>query len=728
MTAVDVPEQELLGDDRGPRDALTGLLDIVVVISSACVVAASLGSDDLIGRQWIALVFFLLGPGWAFQRRAGAVLGAESLFVAVGSSLATVALAGHVTVTILDWHWAPVMVLLASATGATVAVQRWRTDVTGTSGPRTSVDRPVADPVEAGWLGARAWWVVVSVGVVAALFALGGLAGASTGDVDGYGLISAIPTSTWIGGGVVLLCAVAVLGPRPRDHAALAGLLALAALVIHGAPGIIEPHPRFPVAWLHTGFIDQISQNGVLLRDLDARFSWPGFFAGGALLDQVAGTDGTLWLIRFAPVFLTLLTCLGLWVLGRRLGFDAVPCGAAALGYLMLNWAGQDYFSPQGMAFILYLTVLVLTLRWFPGAGPASDSLLGRLLRSSSSDESPADVRAPADPTTLRWRVLAIVGLSSAIIVSHQLTPGFLTIVLLGLGLTGLISLRWLGVMVALLTVAWLSFGGETWWLGHLDTLTGSVGDVGSIVEENVSERSGGASEAREVLLQARLGLSAVVWLTTAALLLRSWWRGPSRATLVLAVLTAAPFPLLAAQPYGGELVIRIYFFVLPPAVLVLVLALVPDDAVSALRRGLFGLALVALLPLLMLARFGNEEFEMVLDEDRTVADTLMAEAPRGSTVFIANGQALVNFERVGELRYRSLYPPAAEEVIGFLEGADPDEGRFVYLSRPQDLYLQQTESRPVGWMEELGDDLIDTDRFIVHRHGPTGSVLEFLG
>lgn len=710
--------------DRSRRDHLTAALDMAVVIASACVVAASLGADDLWGRRWMALGFVLFGPGWALQRQFRRLAGAESVFVAVGTSLATVAVAGHLTVTLLSWHWAPIMVGLGTATGASVLLQRWRADVRG-GGPTLSWGAaPSADGASEHWLAPRAWWAVAGAGALGGFAALAGLLSADAADIDGRGLVSALPASVWIGAGVALAAVIGLLGPRPRDHVAMAALLALATFVIHGAPGLVEPHPRFPVAWLHVGFVEQVSADGALLRDFDARFSWPGFFAGGGLLDRAAGTEGTLWLVRFTPVVVTLLGCLGIWVLGRLLGFGAVAAGAAATLFVALDWAGQDYFSPQATAFILYLTVLVVVLRWFGGAGPASGSRLAALLRLRDAAAEPAP--APGSTPAMGVRVLAVVALSWAMVVTHQLTPGFLTVVLLCLGVTGLIRLRWLGVMVALLTAAWLSFGGEAWWLGHLDTLTGSVGDVGGIVEDNVSERTGGATASRNLVLQARLGLSAAVWLTVSVLLARSWWRGPSRSTLVLAAMFGAPFPLLALQPYGGELLIRIYFLVLVPALLILTTAMFPVDGPALVRRAGLAVVVVSLLPVFALARFGNEQFEMVTDGDLATARVLLEQAPDDSVVFIANGQTLVNVARVGDLRYVSVDSPSAVSFQAALDDIDPSRGRFVYLTRSQDVFVQQTTSREAGWLHELGDELVATGDFEVHRHRPGGSVLEY--
>ena len=727
---VSAPTKERIRTGNGGRsDRLATGLDAVVLVTSAWMLAVSVGIDPLPGRRWAALVFLLLAPGWAAQRRLRATADAESVFVAVGTSIAIALVAGHLAVTVFGWHWAPVLFVLAAATGGSMGEQwlRW-----GPSGVRhaPSVESPIGSPVGDGvdaaggpWLDDRRWWTALGLGAVGGLVALVGLVGADQEDVGSLGLLPAIPVIAGIGAAMTVAAVVALLGERPRDHLASGGLLALLIVVLHGAPGIIEENPRFAVAWLHVGFVDHISTEGTLLTDLDARFSWPGFFAGGALLDRAAGTDGVLWMLRFAPVVFTGLACLGIWVLARSLRMSSTTAGGACLLFVVVNWSAQDYFSPQATAFLLTLLVFVLVSRWFPGRGPDPSGVVGRMLRWRGDADDVPTVDAD-EPSRELGRLVVVLGVCGAVIISHQLTPGFLTAALLALGLAGVIRLRWIGAMVLLMTAAWLSFAGEAWWLGHLDTLTGSVGDVGGIVEDNVGQRTAGADASRETVLRARLGLSLLLWGGAALVLARAWWAGPSRRDVFLAALFLSPFPLLVAQPYGGELVIRIFLFVLPAAALVLAGAVLGDAA--PWRRVILGVALIAALPLFALARFGNEAFEMVRDGDLETVQVLLDEAPDGTVVFVANGQALMNVDRVGDFRYVDLGDLAADAVVARLDGVDGAEARFVFLSRPQQVFGELSQSRTPGWLESAADELVATGDFVVHQNDARGAVLEY--
>ena len=189
---------------------------------------------------------------------------------------------------------------------------------------------------------------------------------------------TAMSSIYWVGlailiGGLVLVC----------YHGSRWAWLNVAALVaaLHGLPGLLEPNPRFSVAWIHTGFIDQISTNGTLLRSLDARFSWAGFFAGGGLLQRWAGTESLLWLVRYAPLFYNGISVVLVALLARRLRATEMQSVLAAAFFACLNWIGQDYFAPQATGFVLYLLIITVVLYAFPADPSLGHPWMIRLMR-----------------------------------------------------------------------------------------------------------------------------------------------------------------------------------------------------------------------------------------------------------------------------------------------------------------------------------------------------------
>src|SRR4051794_36514560 len=150
---------------------------------------------------------------------------------------------------------------------------------------------------------------------------------------------------------------------------------------LHGLPGLLEPNPRFSVSWIHSGFSQQIADNGTLLRSLDARFSWAGFFAGGGLLQRWAGTESLMWLVRYAPLFYNGVTVALVALLALRLWATPAQSVVAAALFCSLNWIGQDYFAPQATAFVLYLLIVTVVLSAFPADPSLGIRWLVRVMR-----------------------------------------------------------------------------------------------------------------------------------------------------------------------------------------------------------------------------------------------------------------------------------------------------------------------------------------------------------
>lgn len=747
-TGPDTTESALVRFQARPKSVdwvehVTSALDLSSV--AAATVAFLVAIDvDFVFQRWFALYFVLFGPGWAIVRWFGRRAGVAEIFLGIGMSLAVAAAAGHVAVTVLRWHWALPAGLIALATATAILIAR-RQDV-ARAAYRASLDRLRPTPVKAadavphpGVLPPSSVLAVGGIGLFAAVVAGAGLLAGDESRIGRLGLIDAVPAVSWAGISVLLVCAVLVVGEQRRHKLAFGVLFAAVLFLLHGSSGLLETHPRFPVAWLHTGFIDTIAEDGILLGRYDARFSWPGFFAGGAYLQQLTGTDSTMWLVRFAPVFINATAALGIWALGRSLRLGVVPRSLAILLFVVVNWTGQDYFSPQATAFVLVLTVLVLVSDYFPDVGPAVASRAGRTLRYRGARTGPN----PEQSSRLLFLCLALCGV---IVVVHQLSPVFLVAMLIGLALAQLITARWLGVTVALMTLAWLSFGSEIFWIFQLEKIVGDVGAVDEIVGANVGNRVTGALPSRELLLQARLGLTGVVWLAAAAAGFVSWRRGLGRRQLFLLTAMVAPFPALVAQPYGGELLIRIYLFTLPFAVLLIADAWLHErepSETSLLRRLQIGLVLVLVVPVFMLARFGNAEYESVSDPDIATYEALITAAPTGAEVFVDNRQTLIDWQRAGDFRFTSLdsvvlepldgVAPADElSIIGdaVLERLEQSSASsvFVYFTRSQQTYGEQTGRFGVGYLSDLVDELLETDRFLVVQRVGAGAVLEFVG
>ncbi|HMC79667.1 MAG TPA: hypothetical protein VKO35_03880 [Acidimicrobiia bacterium] len=338
---------------------------------------------------------------------------------------------------------------------------------------------------------------------------------------------------------------------RPLLAFQVIGLIVL----LDGLGPLVEPHASFATAWLHAGFSQYIAQHGATLPGLDARFSWPGFFALAAFLSRAAGLHSPVVFLRWAPLAFNLMYLPPLYAIFRAVTRNERVWWMGLALFYLASWVGQDYFSPQAFNFFLFLVFIAVALRWFrppmpdPGRGKPIERLIATWMQrlGGRGEERTPSRSAPAQRGAL-ITILAAVFLAMAL--SHQLTP----FLLLG-GLAALVifersTLRGFPVLLAVIMLAWISFGAIAFWSGHLSYIVGDFGKLGANVSTSLTGRIQG-SPGRIDVLAMRIVLAGAIALLALVGAIRRRRLGYGDWSVLL--LGFAPFPLLAVQSYGGE-------------------------------------------------------------------------------------------------------------------------------------------------------------------------------
>ncbi len=128
-----------------------------------------------------------------------------------------------------------------------------------------------------------------------------------------------------------------------------------------------------------------------MLPNYDARFSWPGMFAWSALLTVAGGRTQALAFMRWTPLVLDLLYLLPLRLILRNLCPNPKVAWTAAAVFVVGNWVEQDYFSPQGLAFLGFLSVVAVVLATGPAGRSRAPGSRGEPITSpEAGDGSPS--------------------------------------------------------------------------------------------------------------------------------------------------------------------------------------------------------------------------------------------------------------------------------------------------------------------------------------------------
>ncbi|MET8408808.1 lipopolysaccharide biosynthesis protein [Streptomyces sp. NPDC005195] len=540
------------------------------------------------------------------------------------------------------------------------------------------------------------------------------LGDASLDTMGGLGLVSVLPLPTLVGA-ALLVAVFASLLWTSSEHKGLLLVTLLATVVsLHALPAVIETEPRFATAWQHLGFLDYIDRTGSAVPDLDARWSWPGFFAAAAFVARACGAGDLTEVIRWWPLTMQLLYLAPMFLLVRSLRASWRAKWTGIWVFVLSGWVGQDYFSPQGFTYLLYLAFVAILLVWF-----RAPRVLWTKARPGEAEVEPTDRRQRA------VLLMVLIGLFAASVPAHQLTPFVMLGVLAVLVLVGRCELRGLPILFAVLVSVWIGFMAEPYWSGHFNELFGGVGGVGSNVSTSVSGRIQGGSSTHKLVLYARVLLAGGVMVFACW----GWWRRRDHKyrERSLLVLTFVPFLGFGMQSYGGEMALRVFMFALPGAALLAGLALFPRTGVTAKEREKDRASLAPLAALMaglllmggfLVARWGNESFERIRPGEVAAMKYVYAhDDPTVRLLWLSNDT--VNdvtpampwgTKDMEKVQYVPTAAPTDPVLVSGLVKSLKDAGPNSYLmiNRSQVVYLQMDVGYSATWPARLVHSLDD--------------------
>ena len=516
-------------------------------------------------------------------------------------------------------------------------------------------------------LGLTPTWHVGALAAVAAAALVLGVWSMTQVDplrIGGAGLIDVLPPAYFVALALSLVGFVASLSLRRLVPALLTWQLLVTAVVLNGADPVIHGLPRLEASFRHLGIADNIAQTGQLDPSLDAYFNWPGFFNLLGMLSGASGAKDLMGIATWAPVGINILMLAPLLALARRLTANPRQAWAAVWIFYLASWIGQDYLSPQAYSFFLLLTLIACLLSVFGGwAWPTERTRFSRWLsRNVSKLDGAVPRQGVMEPPRTDTAVLVVVcGLILlAMTASHQLTPFAVIPILAAMLLTGRLRLRFLPVLAVVLPVGWLLFAASAFLQGHFGQLFGSLGDIGANSFGALSTRVSG-SDAHVFVVYTRMAEVALVWILAAVGAFVGYRRKAPWLTAAAGAL--APLVLIPLQPYGGELLLRLYLFSLPFAVCLVVLPLMSDKSAGLGLRRAIGLLLMGavLATSTVVSRYGNDSMESFNNDEIAVVNRLYSMAPTGSILIEAVRNTPWRFQHYADYDYRALV--AAEPV-----------------------------------------------------------------
>lgn len=391
-------------------------------------------------------------------------------------------------------------------------------------------------------------------------------------DMNDLGLISVLSPKIIVALVILMFSFVLTLQQPQMRVSVLALHIVLVIIILYGTENLIEEAPRFAVVYRHAGYAEYIMRTGTVDPNLDAYFSWPGFFVLSAFVTRVAGYQTILSYAGWAPVFYNLIYFGPMYMIFTSITTNKRLVWLALWFFYLTNWIAQDYFSPQGLNFFLYLVIIAILLTWFkiaPKAKPHKRQHWQFPTRFSPSVSWFLSwLRAP-DPLCLivqpwqRWALLtSLIVVFGLVVFSHPLTPFFVLA-----SVTTMVVFRrchpfWLPILMAIMTGAWLFFMTQAFLAGHSNMVLGNFGAVSSNISSSVTSRTSNGDPQHQFIALTRIIMTGFIWVLAFIGAVRRLRKGHQDITYIL--LAVAPFPLIVAQDYGGEMFLRVYLFTLP--------------------------------------------------------------------------------------------------------------------------------------------------------------------
>ncbi len=488
-----------------------------VRMADLAVVGAVAGALALTGLPDVArgialLVFIAIGPGAAvlswvpIPRRA-----LLSTVPVLGAAITTL-----VAMTAMwSYRWNPPEILWTQVIAVCASSGYWyyRNPDCGGSGVRWRTVPNIA-AARRSVVRTHLSLVLSAAAVLIWLIALPGLPGV---DASYYGLLFS-GTGPLLAVCIVLCASALSVAVRDRRLIPAAVAVAAAIMVSRVTTFVATEVPLYDWTYKHLAVVDYILVHGRIAPDgTDIYAQWSAFFVMFAWFSDVTGVQPITIAHVFAPI-IHVLIALAVYCAARVIGQSRRTALTAAFLAEVVNWVGQDYFSPQAWSLVLAFGMIVLLL-----ASPRSN---------------------PAG-------ILAIVVFAAAV-PTHQLTPFWAVAVVCLLCVVRRARPWWISVVMVAIVGSYLLLNLEA--VLPYGMFTGS-----SPVSNATSNIVSSGMPAKDFTSLVVRSLSLLVVVTAFGCALWRWRR--KKPIVALGIVAFSSFGLLLGQNYGGEAIFRVYLY-----------------------------------------------------------------------------------------------------------------------------------------------------------------------
>jgi hypothetical protein len=515
-TETEISEVDYSGR-ADPTHLFVGVISVVLVVVG---VIGTLTSNSDIETTGLML-FAGLGFGTSVFQLSWNIRGLRFLTYGLGISAAVIVLVGTALVEFNLWSAGiGIFVALAAASSVlqVIGVDRHRPALRALI--RTVLGKDVASKD----------WMLVTSAVVGGVLCLGAAFADQNPSLGLSGLLGSISPIWYLG--LVLIVGAFVLGRDSANFAkGLPIILLVLALIV--TPAIVFNEPLYPWVAKHVGVTMFFIVHGHVSKHVGSTVAiyqaWPGLFAGIAWLCHVCDFADPMQVARWWPPAIDVAGAIAIRFLGERVGLSTRQSWLAVALWFLANTFGQDYYSPQSMAYFLGLVAFCCAFR----------------VRKSQ-----------VKPSITDWLVLVLASCGMA--VTHQLTPFMVSAALVVVALFGFSKSRWMWLVTLVPATLWTGI--------HYSYVSGylKIDSVGNVAANIATPGSRHTTLSNDLYVHLSVAgqLIAALLLGIAAVLVLLQWR--TRLHWMLACCALSGGALLFFSAYGNEGLFRVTIFAIP--------------------------------------------------------------------------------------------------------------------------------------------------------------------
>lgn len=559
-------------------------------------------------------------------------------------------------------------------------------------------------------------------------------------DLTDYGLIATLPAGYWAAVGALALGFTISLGGRTvRGAIPYLHLLGLV-VVLHVTPELAYGTLRYSWAWKHIGIIDYIQRHGTVdpvAPFLPAYHNWPGFFYFFAIVANRLGLSplDLASYARFSPAVLNALYVLALIPVYRRLTDDPRRVAAAIWLFLVGNWIGQDYFSPQGISLLFYLLIMGLCLAGFAGGQGTGKPHANRATQLLASARTLLQGAASFPPQQHGLLANVAGGLLVLILIlmttaTHQLTPLAIILMLAALVVMGRVS-PYVLMFAFAAELLWLLYFAAPFVVFNIAEELSTFGEgLGAVEKKMAVVLAVSEGRAWGMIIGRALTLGVLAFAMLGGF---RRWRLGYRDGLAAAILFSA-LPLMANR-YGGEIHFRVYLFALPMLALFAAAAFFPTVGRGAGRISLAAFGITAVLGVIgfLFANNGKDREYTFTRDEVDAAAWLYGQAPPNSLLIEGARNypsQFMNYENFAYLpiseenrNVRNALIAAPEQTLSRWLSDEKWKAGYIIITRSQKALTDAEGVMPPASLDGIEIRLMNSAQFEVVYSSPNTKI-----